>query len=170
MNKQELIKEFREVGIYSLNIFGTEIKAIPTEIAITSIEQLDEPEKVKVPQFVADWITHSKNIGRSLFGAMSIFEENTEIKKWLQWADNQETFALAWIFGYEVEEEKRYLVKIKGNIKENMLVYGELLERYYFTKSFSLNNAIYSHTHKELEEAGFGWVFDCPGIEIEEVE
>ncbi|MDS5353406.1 DUF1642 domain-containing protein, partial [Streptococcus pneumoniae] len=23
---------------------------------------------------------------------------------------------------------------------------------------------------KELEEAGFGWVFDCPGIEIEEVE
>lgn len=170
MNKQELIKEFREVGIYSLNIFGTEIKAIPTEIAITSIEQLDEPEKVKVPQFVADWITHSKNIGRSLFGAMSIFEENTEIKKWLQWADNQETFALAWIFGYEVEEEKRYLVKIKGNIKENMLVYGELLERYYFTKSLSLDNAIYSHTRKELEEAGFGWVFDCPGIEIEEVE
>ena len=156
MNKQELIKEFREVGIYSLNIFGTEIKAIPTEIAITSIEQLDEPEKVKVPQFVADWITHSKNIGRSLFGAMSIFEENTEIKKWLQWADNQETFALAWIFGYEVEEEKRYLVKIKGNIKENMLVYGELLERYYFTKSFSLNNAIYSHTRKELEDADFG--------------
>ncbi|WP_434364252.1 DUF1642 domain-containing protein [Streptococcus sp. KHUD_015] len=170
MNVQELIKEFREVGIYSLNIFGTEIKAIPTEIAITSIEQLDEPEKVKVPQFVADWITHSKNIGRSLFGAMSIFEENTEIKKWLQWADNQETFALAWIFGYEVEEEKRYLVKIKGNIKENMLVYGELLERYYFTKSFSLNNAIYSHTRKELEEADFDWVFDCPGIEIEEVE
>lgn len=170
MNKQELIKEFREVGIYSLNIFGTEIKAIPTEIAITSIEQLDEPEKVKVPQFVADWITHSKNIGRSLFGAMSIFEENTEIKKWLQWADNQETFALAWIFGYEVEEEKRYLVKIKGNIKENMLVYGELLERYYFTKSFSLNNAIYSHTRKELEDADFGWVFSCEGIEIEEVE
>ena len=170
MNKQELIKEFREVGIYSLNIFGTEIKAIPTEIAITSIEQLDEPEKVKVPQFVADWITHSKNIGRSLFGAMSIFEENTEIKKWLQWADNQETFALAWIFGYEVEEEKRYLVKIKGNIKENMLVYGELLERYCFTKSLSLDNAIYSHTRKELEEAGFGWVFSCEGIEIEEVE
>ena len=170
MNKQELIKEFREVGIYSLNIFGTEIKAIPTEIAITSIEQLDEPEKVKVPQFVADWITHSKNIGRSLFGAMSIFEENTEIKKWLQWADNQETFALAWIFGYEVEEEKRYLVKIKGNIKENMLVYGELLERYYFTKSFSLNNAIYSHTRKELEDADFGWVFDCEGIEIEEAK
>ena len=133
------------------------------------IKNLDEPKPVKVKQFVADWITHSKNIGRSLFGAMSIFEENTEIKKWMQWAENQETFAIAWLNGYEVEKEKRYRVKVKGNIKENMLVYGELLERYFFTKNFSLDNAIYFHTRKELEEAGFGWVFDCPGIEIEEV-
>ncbi|KXT99072.1 putative phage protein [Streptococcus mitis] len=74
-------------------------------------------------------------------------------------------------FGYEVEEEeKRYRVKIKGNIKENTLVYGEFFERYFFTKSFSLDNAIHSHTRKELEKAGFGWVFDCEGIEIEEVE
>nr|DAK48445.1 MAG TPA: protein of unknown function (DUF4892) [Caudoviricetes sp.] len=51
-----------------------------------------------------------------------------------------------------------------------MLVYGELLERYFFTKSLSLDNAIYSHTRKELEEAGFGWVFDCEGVEVEEVE
>lgn len=47
--------------------------------------------------------THSKNIGRSLFGAMSIFEENFEIKKWMHWAENQETSA-RWILGYEVEE------------------------------------------------------------------
>ena len=26
------------------------------------------------------------------------------------------------------------------------------------------------HTRKELEESGFGWVFDCEGVEIEEVE
>ncbi|MDV8212684.1 DUF1642 domain-containing protein, partial [Streptococcus pneumoniae] len=58
----------------------------------------------------------------------------------------------------------------KGNIKENMLVYGELLKRYFFTKSFSSDDVIYSHTRKELEDANFGWVFDCPGIEIEEVE
>ena len=164
MNKQELIKEFREVGIYSLNIFGTEIKAIPTEIAITSIEQLDEPEKVKVPQFVADWITHSKNIGRSLFGAMSIFEENTEIKKWLQWADNQETFALAWIFGYEVEKEKRYTVVMKET--KQPLYYNAGDKKLFF----SLGGLATNFTRKQLEEAGFGWVFDCPGIEMEEVK
>ena len=224
MNKQELIKEFREVGIYNLNILSTEIKAIPTEFAITLIEQLDEPEaghadeaprylknilarlrelplhnrevwlkaimgefeqdfshakwregyeqgklegmvereKVKVPQFVADWITHSKNIGRSLFGAMSIFEENFEIKKWMQWAENQETFAQAWIFGYEVEGEKQYLVKIKAT-KHYFVKDGN--GKIFFSLAFKGR-----FTKKELEEAGFGWVFDCPGIEIEEVE
>lgn len=149
---------------------NTDCTYILLEVENELANQLDEPSKVKVPQFVADWITHSKNIGRSLFGAMSIFEENFEIKKWMQWAENQETFALAWIFGYEVEEEKRYVVKVKGNIKENMLVYGEFLERYFFAKNSNLYNVIYFHTRKELEEAGFGWVFDCEGVEVEEVE
>lgn len=31
-------------------------------------------------------------------------------------------------------------------------------------------NIYTKHTKKELEDASFGWVFDCPGIEIEEVE
>ena len=166
MNIKALIKKYEAVECLVGIVSGkTILKSV-----LKDLKQLDEPQKVKVPQFVADWITHSKNIGRSLFGAMSIFEENFEIKKWMQWAENQETFARAWLDGYEVEEEKRYRVKIKGNIKENMLVYGKLLERYYFTKILSLDNAIYSHTRKELEEAGFGWVFDCPGIEIKEVE
>ena len=134
---------------------------------IREYEKLNKPEKVKVPQCVADFIAEQKKLGHTL--SYSIDASMSDIVAEWYW-DNSELFALAWIFGYEVEEEKRYRVKIKGNIKENMLVYGELLERYYFTKSLSLDNAIYSHTRKELEDAGFGWVFDCPGIEIEEVE
>ena len=126
-----------------------------------------ELNQVRVPQFVADFIAEQKKLGHTLSYSIDA-SMSDRVAEWY-W-DNSELFALAWIFGYEVEKEKRYRVKIKGNIKENMLVYGELLERYYFTKSLSLDNAIYSHTHKELEEAGFGWVFDCPGIEIEEVE
>ena len=93
-----------------------------------------------------------------------------EFTEWYNKKSNRDLFARAWLDGYEVEKEKRYVVKVKGNIKENMLVYGEFAERYFFTKSSSLYNVIYSHTRKELEEAGFGWVFDCPGIEIKEVE
>ena len=132
------------------------------KLYIENSQQLDEPQPVKVPQCVADWITHSKNIGRSLFGAMSIFEENFEIKKWMQWAENQETFARAWLDGYEVEKEKRYLVKIKAtkhffDKDGNGKIFFSLAYKERFTK-------------KELEEAGFGWVFSCEGIEVEEVE
>ncbi|VPF31135.1 DUF1642 domain-containing protein [Streptococcus pneumoniae] len=127
----------------------------------------DEPQPVKVPQFVADFIAEQKKLGHTL--SYSIDASMSDIVAEWYW-DNSELFALAWLNGYEVEKEKRYFVKIKGNIKENMLVYGELLKRYFFTKSFSLDDVIYSHTRKELEEAGFGWVFDCEGIEIEEVE
>ncbi|MDS5089961.1 DUF1642 domain-containing protein [Streptococcus pneumoniae] len=127
----------------------------------------DEPQPVKVPQFVADFIAEQKKLGHTL--SYSIDASMSDIVAEWYW-DNSELFALAWLNGYEVEKEKRYFVKIKGNIKENMLVYGELLKRYFFTKSFSLDDVIYSHTRKQLEEAGLGWVFDCEGIEIEEVE
>ena len=170
MNVKELTEKFEERKTIIGNFQGY---AVWWEDVKEIFEQLDEPEKVKIPQCVANWIEYCKVKKITLAHALYRSEEakNKSVYRWIfEDLDNQETFALAWIFGYEVEKEKRYLVKIKGNIKENMLVYGELLERYYFTKSFSLNNAIYSHTRKELEEAGFGWVFDCPGIEIEEVK
>ena len=158
MNVQRLIEKYKKLE----GVWDAEGAELARQIFLQDLEQLDEPEKIKVPQCVADWITHSKNIGRSLFGAMSIFEENTEIKKWMQWAENQETFALAWILGYEVEKEKRYFVKIKATKHcfardGNGRIFFSLAYKGCFTK-------------KELEEGGFGWVFDCPGIEIEEVE
>ncbi|CAG5409925.1 phage protein [Streptococcus pneumoniae] len=132
--------------------------------------------KVVVPQFVADWIEVCKeHLTTSLYTAMTpnFMKENNQsfdLILWIKKASNQDLFARAWLDGYEVEKEKRYLVKIKGNIKENMLGYGELLKRYFFTKSFSLDDVIYSHTRKELENAKIGWGFDCEGFEIEEVE
>ena len=163
MNKQELI-DYCNVLKESKGRF---INCIDVDRIIDKIKQLDEPEKVKVPQFVADFITEQKKLGHTLSYSIDA-SMSDRVAEWY-W-DNSELFALAWIFGYEVEKEKRYVVKVKGNIKENMLVYGEFVERYFFTKSSSLYNIIYSHTHKELEEAGFDWVFNCEGIEIEEVE
>ena len=126
-----------------------------------------EPEKVKIPQFVADWIEWCKR-KLSIRQAISQVHVSNEVDDWLMEVDadgafvNQETFARAWLDGYEVEEEKRYLVKIKAT-------------KHYFVKDG--NGKIFfslafkgCFTKKELEEAGFGWVFDCPGFEIEEVE
>lgn len=167
MNIKALIKKYEAVEYLVGIVSGkTILKSV-----LKDLKQLDEPQKVKVPQFVADWITHSKNIGRSLFGAMSIFEENFEIKKWMQWAENQETFARAWLDGYEVEEEKRYKV-----VMPNVSSSGGVLTCIKYDDSWiwidTLGTIVEgrTHTRKELEEAGFGWVFNCEGIEIEEVE
>lgn len=168
MNKQELIKEFEETGIHGLNMFGTVVKGIPTETAIDLIKQLDELQPVKVPQFVADWIEVCKeHLTTSLYTAMNpdFMKENNQSFDFILWikkTSNQDLFARAWLNGYEIEKEKQYLVKIKATkhylVKDgNGKIFFSLAFKGYFTK-------------KELEEADFGWVFDCPGIEIEEVE
>lgn len=180
MNKQEALKQIEEqrdmiLDLHGWGVFGY-IKGI--------INQLDEPQKielpkvdfkksqkVKVPQCVAEYINFQKKNNFHVYGAMRLIEDHYD-KKVPEWfyGKNIETFVRAWLDGYEVEEEKRYVVKVKGNIKENMLVYGKFVERYFFAKSSNLYNVIYLHTRKELEEAGFGWVFDCEGVEVKGLE
>lgn len=167
MNKQEALKRLEVQKETIIRLTGWAVYVYIEEL----IKSLDEPQPVKVPQFVAEKIEYFKKTGDwDLFQAMDSLFGRRETREWLEYKNNQETFARAWLDDYEVEEEKRYVVKVKGNIKENMLVYGEFLERYFFAKNSNLYNVIYFHTRKELEEAGFGWVFDCEGVEVEEVE
>lgn len=70
MKLNELIKEFREIGIHGLNMFGTVVKGIPTETAIDLIKQLDEPQPVKVQQFVAEIIEYYKGQNATLYDAL----------------------------------------------------------------------------------------------------
>ena len=159
MNKQELIERIKGLK----NIFGSKVEYIEIDAAIELVSKLDEPQKITIPQFVAEKIEYFKKSGDwDLFQAMDYMFGEKEIKEWLEDKDNQETFARAWLDGYEVEEEKRYLVKIKATkhylAKDgNGKIFFSLAFKGYFTK-------------KELEEAGFGWVFSCEGIEVEEVE
>ncbi|CIP00043.1 phage protein [Streptococcus pneumoniae] len=171
MNIKALIKKYEELWNEHSPFYEPVPYTSMVELFLKELKQLDEPQKVKIPQFVAEYIEFKKKNNFHVYGAMRVIEDHYD-KKVPDWfyENNIEKFCLAWLNGYEVEKEKRYFVKIKGNIKENMLVYGEFLKRYFFTKSFSLDDVIYSHTRKELEDANFGWVFDCPGIEIEEVE
>lgn len=172
MNKQELIDYCNDLKESKNRI----INCIDVDGIIDKIKQLDEPKPVKVPPSVAVWYEINKdNLDKNIaYLCLNNWGEFINDKTLFNWMSNTDNFIEILInmhqFGYEVEEEKRYVVKVKGNIKENMLVYGEFAERYFFTKSSSLYNVIHFHTRKELEEAGFGWVFDCPGIEIEEVE
>ena len=158
MNKQELIKKYKRLeGVW--DAAGAETAR---QIFLQDLDQLDEPEKVKIPQFVADWIEKCKNKEKSLLDALLYTPE--KVNSWVGNSENQETFAIAWIFGYEVEKEKRYTVVMKET--KQPLYYNAGDKKLFFSMA-----KIASHfTRQQLEKLNFSWVFDCEGIEIEEVE
>lgn len=119
-----------------------------------------EKTKVEVPGFVAEWIEQCKAKGKSLLKSLLYTPE--KVNSWVDNSENQELFALAWKFGYKIEKEKRYFVKIRAT-KHCFSKDGN--GRIYFSLAYKS-----CFTQAELEKAGFGWVFDCTGIEILEVE
>lgn len=130
------------------------------------LEGLIEREKVEVPQFVADFITEQKKLGHTLSYSIDACMSD-RVAEWY-W-DNSELFASAWIDGYEVEK-KRYLVKIKGVGDVSFLNHDLQSDSWLINNGDNGKLFKTHHTRKELEEAGFGEVFNSPLFEVEEVE
>lgn len=167
MNKQELIEKIKDLS-YTLT---WNIPRINREIVIDLIEQLDEPQKPVVPQFVADHLKKSKEVGRDLQDAMNSSTILEEVDLWLYTDNNMDVFARSWLDGYKVEKEKRYLVKFIGMSKlHECLNFDTTKNRWNFFDCDNTKTYRTHHTRKELEEAGFSWVFDCEGVEVEEVK
>lgn len=126
-----------------------------------------EREKVTVPQFVGDYIKYAIENDwdfQDLFKYIED-EEDEELLRWVYHERNQETLAAAWINGYTVEEEKRYTIRLKNT--DDYLVKTNN-DDYRFYNNIYTNRR--KHTRKEIEKSGFGWVFDCKGIEVKEVK
>lgn len=151
-------------------------------ISIAHAEDLYDSffEKPVVPQYVADWYEqHKISYDYELWDYLSSWEvqEEDNFKKWIGESYETDKPIITLVnmhqFGYEVEKEKRYTVMIKA-------VLGQYLGRYYlndeeltpqFSRTqFTVDGERPTFTRKELEDAGFGWVFNCEGIEIKEVE
>lgn len=171
MNIKELIKKYEK---YENGLFDIGAKAA-CQLFLKDLEQLDEPKPVKVPQFVADWIEVCKeHLTTSLYTAMNpnFMKENNQsfdLILWIKKTSNQELFARAWLDGYEVEEEKRYRMKMSNaNFDGNIQILSFKKNSFFWSSNWEGYKT--HHTRKELEEAGFDWVFDCPGVEIEEVK
>lgn len=179
MNKQELIEKIRALP-YEVGVVTDTLK-INRAGLIKLIDQFDEPQKVTIPQFVADWIKYCKNTGVTLVRALLVEEidlynyanqkDYKKLKEFLKVKDNQEAFACAWLDGYEVAKEKRYIVKVKGAEEGyNYLNCRISLNEYFFSGESEPLDFRVKHTREMLEKAGFGWVFDCKGIEVKEVK
>lgn len=155
MNKDEAVQKLAKVA----------------RISVAHAEDLYDsfvPRPV-IPYYIADYIEKVKSEGDyTVVGAVNEAPDG-RVRDWL-FLERVNTFAQAWVNGYEVEKEPRYTVKIKG-----IFGYSKYLNRdtktqtWLFASKTELERFRAYHTRKELEDADFGWVFDCPGVEVKEV-
>ncbi|CVX96899.1 TPA: DUF1642 domain-containing protein [Streptococcus pneumoniae] len=161
MNVQRLIEKYKKLE----GVWDAEGAELARQIFLEDLKQLDEQKPVKVPQCVAEWIEEARKACKDVVELFEFDFTNDEVRKWFMQERPFDLVARAWLDGYEVEEEKRYLVTLKNR---QPLVKSQSGSTLYFSQDITARN--YKGTQKELEEAGLGWVFDCEGVEIEEVE
>ena len=172
MNKEEAKQKLHNLAFAKLDTKPDDLKLADV---MRIVNQIYEPKKLVVQQFVADWYEkHKHDLNYHIWEYIYNWhdQEETEFKRWFDCSKNSfETLIGMSHYGYEVEREKRYLIKVVGMDRINgYLIYNKDIDKWSFGMSNESKTYRTKHTCKELEEAGFGWVFDCPGIKIEEVE
>ena len=128
MNKQEAIEKIKNIDTLNINdkIAGQQVDMV---IKNQVISQIDEPQKPVVPKFVGEWLEKSDwrkdTLGRQtifdVFDNLTLDASNgfyVDVKKWVE--ENGNIFAQAWVFGYEIEQEKLYTVEIPNPALDNL--------------------------------------------------
>lgn len=135
--------------------------------------------RVKIPEYVANWIRFCKDHGIRFFGSVDpigdfgeplsdrFSGDLDEILRWIK--PHQEKYLEAWVNGYECEP-KKYVVTIKSND------YGSkfTLIRRFTTKGIGyewsvLHNNLNTFTKDELVSLGLEWVLTCPDVSLVEM-
>ena len=167
MNMQELIEKIKEIP--RNEGFLVDTIEINRTWLLRELKQL-EPQKPVIPKFVANYISYNKGWNQTLHSAL--INTSEEVRAWFceDKLKRQDIFARAWLDGYEIEKEKRYRVKAKGVCFNSCLIFEKINKKWFFSSIYETDHQRGHHTRKELEEAGFGDVFNNPLFEIEEVE
>lgn len=165
MNKDEAVQKLSKVA----------------RISVAYAEDLYDTvvPKPVVPQFVADWYEENKdefeiNLFQCIGELVECYDKDSS-SKFEDWLMDDDTEALTILvnmhqFGYEVEDEPRYTVRVKGiDGYSKYLNRDTNTQKWLFASKTELERFRAHHTRKELEDADFGWVFDCPGVEVKEV-
>lgn len=161
MKYRDLLDSYERVNKFS--------ETASLKSVIHDIKNIDELQKVVVPQFVADWYEERKDdLETALFICVDIISrvyEDGELNQFQEWFISCETKPFQTLvnmhqFGYTVEKEPKYTVKCKAT--KQYLSNDEL--GIHFEQTFRSN-----FTKSDLEKLGLGWVFDCKGMEVEEV-
>ena len=176
MNKQELIEKYEKLEGVCKDP-GAEIARL---IFLEDLRELDEPQKVQVPQFVADWYKeHKDDFETKLFRAVDLIPsdyEEGDLSEFEEWLVDEHTKPFQTLvnmhqFGYKVKTEKRYSVKIKGVVTNSKsLKHNTNLDKWYMGRLDEFEDVKTYHTKEELISGGFSGVFNNPMFEVKEVE
>lgn len=161
MNKDEAVQKLSKVA----------------RISVAYAEDLYDSfiPKPVVPQYVADWYEDNNgDLNGALFIMVRMWDEKSRNSDFYRWFLKDkgafQTLVNMHQFGYEVEKEPRYTVRIKGvdgyatHLNENLDNH-----EWFFASDDEIKGYRIKHTRKELESNGFGWVFSCKGVEVKEV-
>ena len=162
MTRQEAIEKLSTIG----------------HISVSYAEDLYDSffPKPVVPQYVADWYEgNNGDLNGALFTMIRLWDEKSRNSDFYRWfREDKEAFQTLvnmHQFGYEVEKEARYTARFIGISADNRyLGCGASRSKWFLWDSEEPGSVHIYHTRKELEDADFGWVFDCPGVEVKEVE
>ena len=100
MNKKQAIEAIKKLSDDLL-----EVKFVSLESVIDIASRINEPQKVVVPKFVAEWIEYCKQRNLDLQDFLSRLKDGGEMIP-----ERVDMMARAWLDGYEVEQEKLYTV------------------------------------------------------------
>lgn len=147
-DKKWLLREFRKLTFELQNGYA-KVKAVDI---LPLIDQLDSPEKVVIPQFVADHIELCKSENKRLNVALSLSPENNMVfEMGVNWEEANEIYARAWLDGYEIEKEKLYYVLNKQG--KTLLVFaGKKVSE---SGGYALrdgNKGLYQLTEKQIKD------------------
>lgn len=167
MDIKELIKK------YELLKNNGNLNAVAITEIINDLKRLKGSQEVEIPQFVGNYITFAKENGWDIEKAMChvVDEDGDELRLWFYKDNNMDVFSHAWLDGYKIKKETRYKVRVKGvRDIEGVLTYHKGRKYWTFSGGNEFGPFRTSHTRKELEEAGYSWIFNCEGIEVVKVE
>ena len=122
MNKQEAIEQINYMDTLNINDKAAcqQVDMVIKNQVLDIINQIDEPQKPKVPQFVADWYEENKDYFEDKVYDLCVqfnFDEselNSDVAEWFGHSKSKpfETLVKMKLYGYEIEKEKLYTVKI----------------------------------------------------------
>lgn len=179
INKQEAIDKIEKLDGLTIKdeFIDFNIEMIPKGEILEIIEQLDEPEKPVVPQFVADWYEENKDdFEFNIYCLCVDFHDrpvklDNRIRRWFSNTSNKSIQMLVAMhfFGYEVEKEKLYTVKfVTEDFGKIYIGFFKNFKKLGITSLVSNDDELRTHFNEEELKRFKFW--DNPAFEVREVE